>query len=130
MGSVNSARAHEDAGRWGAQQLYPGPLFCEHLVNGVVCGEPAERHHVDGDTHNNARSNVRFLCRKHHHTEDGRCQRESYRRANSSARRGRRNVKSLVNLVSQQQRGVRKSASPSAKHELGTARKTESEVVK
>ena len=39
----------------------------------AVCGsEKSERHHIDGDYMNNARSNIRFLCRKHHMQEDGR----------------------------------------------------------
>lgn len=37
------------------------------------CGDPAvDRHHVDGDTGNNARENVRFLCRRCHMIADGR----------------------------------------------------------
>lgn len=32
----------------------------------VVCGESAERHHVDKNPLNNAVTNIMFLCRKHH----------------------------------------------------------------
>ena len=39
----------------------------------VVCGsEKSERHHIDGNYMNNERSNIMFLCRKHHMQEDGR----------------------------------------------------------
>jgi len=38
-----------------------------------ICGsEKSERHHVDGNVNNNARSNIQFLCRKHHMQVDGR----------------------------------------------------------
>lgn len=41
-----------------------------------VCGsEKSERHHRDGDSRNNERSNIMFLCRRHHMIEDGRMQR-------------------------------------------------------
>lgn len=37
------------------------------------CGaEKAERHHKDDNTANNEPSNIRFLCRRCHMTEDGR----------------------------------------------------------
>ena len=37
------------------------------------CTKPAvDRHHIDGDTGNNDRSNIRLLCRRHHMVEDGR----------------------------------------------------------
>lgn len=38
------------------------------------CGikQATDRHHVDGDTGNNARSNIRLLCRRCHMLEDGR----------------------------------------------------------
>lgn len=102
-------KSYEDAGRIEARKLYPDPIFCEYETALGVCGKKAERHHKDGNTHNNDRSNVRFLCRKHHHEEDGRCQRESYRLANSEARKGRRNEASLANLRVGQRRGVPKS---------------------
>ncbi len=38
-----------------------------------VCGsEKSERHHKDSDPMNNSRSNIMFLCRRHHMIEDGR----------------------------------------------------------
>ena len=40
-----------------------------------MCGESAkriDRHHKDGDTRNNERSNIKFLCRRCHMREDGR----------------------------------------------------------
>lgn len=52
------------------QAMYPDPLGqCEH----EGCGrEAVDRHHVDGNPKNNARDNVRFLCRGCHQKEDGR----------------------------------------------------------
>jgi predicted amidophosphoribosyltransferase len=49
------------------------------------CGKPAtERHHKDGDTGNNVRSNLAFLCRRCHMIEDGRLARfEALARANA-----------------------------------------------
>ncbi len=32
----------------------------------LVCQAPAERHHIDGETHNNTALNIVFLCRPHH----------------------------------------------------------------
>lgn len=47
-------------GRQRARRLYPN-VCCD------VCGFfPAQRHHKDGDTKNNSRENVAFLCPKHH----------------------------------------------------------------
>jgi hypothetical protein len=54
-------------GRKRALKLYPviGPC--------VDCGaENSERHHVDGNTSNNARANVQFVCRRCHMKKDGR----------------------------------------------------------
>lgn len=34
----------------------------------IVCKRPGERHHIDGNTLNNAGENVVLLCRKHHRT--------------------------------------------------------------
>jgi hypothetical protein len=43
--------------------------FCEWSD----CLDPAvDRHHRDGDTFNNTRENVAFLCRRHHQVEHGR----------------------------------------------------------
>lgn len=44
-------------------------VTCEH---GFCLAAAVDRHHVDGDTGNNAASNIRLLCRKHHMEEDGR----------------------------------------------------------
>ena len=108
-------KSYEDAGRAIARKLYPGPLVCER----ETCVKPAERHHVDGDTHNNVRSNIMFLCRNHHHEEDRRCQRESYRLANSLARRGRKNEASLRNLEVSHRPGVPKTAAHRQAMSLG-----------
>lgn len=38
-----------------------------------VCGsKKSERHHIDGNTLNNVRKNIMFLCRKHHIAIEGR----------------------------------------------------------
>ena len=40
-----------------------------------ICGEDEkriDRHHIDGDTKNNERTNIKFLCRRCHMQEDGR----------------------------------------------------------
>lgn len=56
-------------GHFQAQKLYPLLGQCEHHG----CDEPAyDRHHRDGDTDNNDRENVEFLCRRHHMLADGR----------------------------------------------------------
>ncbi len=54
-------------GRTRALRLFPviGPC--------VVCGAPkTERHHIDGNTANNAASNIEALCRRCHMVKDGR----------------------------------------------------------
>src|SRR3990167_723930 len=53
------------AGRKRARNMFP-LRACD------ICGQPAERHHRDGDTLNNVPSNIAFLCRKHHMKIDGR----------------------------------------------------------
>ena len=54
------------SGRTRALRGYP-QKDCEN------CGNPkSERHHIDNDTTNNHRSNIKFLCRKCHMEEDGR----------------------------------------------------------
>lgn len=59
-------KASTQAGRERAQRLY-APRPCE------VCANPkSERHHKDGNTQNNAATNIAFLCRKHHMEADGR----------------------------------------------------------
>ena len=58
----------DQAGRGHAGRMYPVLGYCERCL--VV---PAyDRHHVDGNTHNNRRENLRFLCRRCHQIEDGR----------------------------------------------------------
>lgn len=59
-GRIRKADAGAQAGRKRARQLYPGPHVCDE------CGRPAEIHHRDGDPLNNDRSNIAFLCRRHH----------------------------------------------------------------
>lgn len=52
-----------------ARQLYPVIGTCEY----PDCIKPArDRHHIDGNTFNNDRSNVMFVCRSHHMIIDGR----------------------------------------------------------
>jgi hypothetical protein len=54
-------------GRDEARRLFPEIGDCER------CGVPAtDRHHKDGDTWNNERSNLEFLCRRCHMQVDGR----------------------------------------------------------
>jgi len=51
-------------GRARARAQFP-PMPCEAC--GACPDETlVERHHVDGDTMNNARENIRFLCKQHH----------------------------------------------------------------
>lgn len=63
--------ATEDVKRRRAQRLYP--------LDGVTCewnsgcdASATDRHHIDGDTGNNERSNVALVCRRHHMEWDGR----------------------------------------------------------
>lgn len=59
----------DTAGHKRCRELYPVLGACEH----DGCTAPAvDRHHIDGDPFNNARSNVAFLCRRHHMAVDGR----------------------------------------------------------
>lgn len=57
-----------DSGRMRARRLYKDLGICEN------CGKhPAtDRHHINGDTKNNDRSNISFLCRSCHMYVDGR----------------------------------------------------------
>ena len=55
----------QKAGRKRAQRLYPVLSACEG-----GCGADAkDRHHIDGNCNNNARSNLLFLCHKCHAAE-------------------------------------------------------------
>lgn len=62
--------ARDESKRNRAQRMYPlDGVECE----GDGCGAPAtDRHHIDGDTGHNERSNIMFLCRRHHMEIDGR----------------------------------------------------------
>lgn len=57
----------EHTGRRRAQRLYKTMLPCERCG-----GKSYDRHHIDGNTLNNAPGNIQFLCRKCHMLEDGR----------------------------------------------------------
>lgn len=60
-----------NTGRWRAQVRFRDIGICERCQ--VV---PAvDRHHRDGDTLNNSRRNVMFLCKRCHMTVDGRLRR-------------------------------------------------------
>lgn len=60
-------KVSEKTGRGRALRIYREKSPCE------VCGSKrSERHHVDGNTSNNATANIRFLCRRHHMAADGR----------------------------------------------------------
>ena len=63
LGGMNNA-----TGNMRARRIYAGPLGpC------VLCSKPArDRHHKDGDTFNNAPTNVVGLCRRCHMLIDGR----------------------------------------------------------
>ncbi len=55
------------SGRSRALRAYPCKEPCE------LCGsDKSERHHIDGNTKNNSRENIQFLCRRCHMKEDGR----------------------------------------------------------
>jgi hypothetical protein len=74
--NMNEERRHKNylgdaacirTGRTRAEHMFPVTEPCEG------CGNPkTERHHIDGNTLNNDRSNISFLCRKCHMKEDGR----------------------------------------------------------
>jgi 5-methylcytosine-specific restriction endonuclease McrA len=61
----------ERSGRSRAQRWFAEKKPCQK------CGSTKrpERHHVDGNTANNEPSNIMFLCRRCHMTEDGRINR-------------------------------------------------------
>src|SRR6185369_12100838 len=52
-------------GRTRAIRKFPSIPKC-------ACGKLAERHHKDGNTANNDKSNIAFVCRRCHMQEDGR----------------------------------------------------------
>jgi hypothetical protein len=56
--------------RMRAVRLYPVIGNCENCKT----AKAVDRHHKDGNTGNNVRSNVAFLCRRCHMLEDGRLQ--------------------------------------------------------
>lgn len=60
----------EDSGRDRAWRWFASPATCG------ICGKETktERHHKDGNTLNNAPSNIAFLCRRCHMLADGRLQ--------------------------------------------------------
>lgn len=65
---ADSAASSPNTGRRRAQRLYPAPLgVCEECR----ADEATERHHIDDDTFNNARSNVMFVCKSCHAKLDG-----------------------------------------------------------
>lgn len=73
----NSARSETKRAR--AQRAYA-------LESCEKCGEPAtDRHHIDGDTGNNERTNIMLLCRRCHMEIDGRL---SNFRSHSASLRG------------------------------------------
>lgn len=57
------------SGRSRAARMFPEPHNCQK------CGATdcrIDRHHIDGDTVNNASENIAFLCRRCHMAADGR----------------------------------------------------------
>lgn len=61
-------RRYLESGRYEARQLYQEIGVCEQCHE----QQALDRHHKDGDTHNNSRGNISFLCRHCHMEEDGR----------------------------------------------------------
>ena len=65
--AISARTKNPKSGRARAGRAYPEIGDCER------CGLPArDRHHIDGDTLNNDRSNVLFVCRRCHMELDGR----------------------------------------------------------
>jgi hypothetical protein len=54
-------------GRKRALHAYPESQPCEKCGN-----KKTDRHHIDGDTSNNSKGNIAWLCRRCHMKEDGR----------------------------------------------------------
>ena len=74
-GEVNSqwkgdAVSTTDSGRKRARHRYKGIGQCEHCH----AAKAIDRHHIDGNTLRNSRSNILFLCRRCHMALDGRLQ--------------------------------------------------------
>jgi hypothetical protein len=63
--------ASQKAGRTRALRTHPVPAECER------CGgaKRLDRHHKDGNTLNNERDNIAFVCRRCHMILDGRIER-------------------------------------------------------
>ena len=57
-----------DGGRIFARRWMKMPERCEICLD----ARPIDRHHKDGNTQNNDRSNIAFLCRRCHQKADGR----------------------------------------------------------
>ena len=57
----------KDSARERARSIFKQLLPCEVCEN-----KKTERHHADGNPHNNTPENIKFLCRKHHMEMDGR----------------------------------------------------------
>lgn len=80
--------AGQQAGRMRCQALYPAPLgMCER----EGCQSDAhDRHHINGNTLDNDRSNVAFLCTFHHLAVDAhKRMSESAKQKRSAKMRGR-----------------------------------------
>lgn len=60
--------AKPEAKRIRAQKLFKNLNLCEHCQ----ISKAVDRHHIDGNTGNNNRSNIMFLCRSCHMKIDGR----------------------------------------------------------
>lgn len=61
----------DEENRRECRRLYPEIGDCERCMDAPA----TDRHHINGDTGNNHRSNVAFLCRKCHMEQDGRLER-------------------------------------------------------
>lgn len=65
-----------DAARTETKRVRAQRAFALGVCEHDGCDAPAtDRHHVDGDTGNNARENLELLCRRHHMERDGRLER-------------------------------------------------------